>query len=98
MSGMLIAIVLIGVLALAAFGVFGFWTLFKVEGDQKKAEANSSQTLDALFDGKPDVTFNGGWRSMKYETVILGAKERGYRLANQSGDAKKAYTLIFEKI
>ncbi|WP_433584546.1 hypothetical protein [Microbacterium hydrocarbonoxydans] len=94
---MLIALLLFGLLGLAAFGVFGFWTLFRLESDQKKAEANAEESLNALFDGTPDVTFSGGWRSMKYETVIVGAKKRGYKLAHQAGDPKRTFTLMFEK-
>ena len=94
----MIALVLLGLLLLAGFGIFGFWLLFRVERDQKKAEANADSALDALFDGRSDVTFSGHMRSLKYETVIVGAKERGYKLAQQAGNPKGALTLIFEKV
>lgn len=95
---MLVALIVIGLIALMAFGILGFVVLAKVDGDQKKAEMNAPAALDALFDGRDDVTFSGHMRSMKYETVILGGKQRGYRLANQGGDPKGAFTLMFEKI
>lgn len=94
----MIALIVIGVLALMTFGIFGFAMLFKIERDQKKAEDNSDSALDSLFDGRPDVTFKGHMGSMKFETVMLGAKDRGYRLASQGGDTNGAFTLIFEKI
>ncbi len=97
MSGMLEALIAIVVIAVMGFGIFGFLILGKVSRDQSKAEANAGLALDALFDGRPDVTFSGHMRSMKYETVILGAKQRGYKLATQAGDPKGAFTLIFEK-
>lgn len=94
---MLIALVLFGLLGLALFVVIVFVGVGKVGRDQKKAEANSEPALDALFDGSSDVTFTGHMRSMKYETVMLGAKKRGYTLAHQAGDPKQAFTLMFEK-
>lgn len=94
---MLIALILFGLLGLTAFVAIVFFGVFKIDHDRKKAEANSEQALDALFDGSPDVTFSGHMRSMKYETVILGGKKRGYALTNQAGDPKGAFTLMFER-
>lgn len=94
---MLIALILFGLLGLAVVVALIFFGVFKVERDQKKAEANAEVSLDALFDGRPDVTFSGHMRSMKYETVITGAKARGYKLEHQGGDPKGAFTLIFTK-
>lgn len=91
---MLIAVLVFGLFALVAIVFVGVW---KVGHDQKRAEVGAEAALDALFDGKPDVTFAGNMRSMKYETVIVGAKQRGYTLTSQGGDPKGAFTLIFEK-
>lgn len=91
----------LAVLVLLFFGAV-FWVglavIGKSERDQKKAESNSAEILDAAFDGRPNVTFNVNWGSLKYETVIMGATERGYRLAHQAGDLKTAMTLVFEKV
>lgn len=95
---MLIVLLLFGLMLLAAIVIFVFVGLFKIDHDRNKAERSAPEALDKLFDGRPDVTFSGHMRSMKYETVILGAKERGYTLANQAGDPKGAFTLIFEKV
>lgn len=95
---MLIALLLFGLLGLVAFVAIVFFGVFKVESDQNKAEKTADASLDALFDGRGDVTFSGHMRSMKYETVITGAKKRGYKLAHQGGDPKGAFTLIFEKV
>jgi len=94
---MLIALIVVGVIALMAFGALGFVLLSKVDRDRNKAEKNADESLDALFDGRQDVTFSGNMRSMKYETVILGAEKRGYTLAHQAGDPNGAFTLIFAK-
>ena len=95
---MLTALILFGLLGLAALVALVFVGVIKTDRDRKKAETNSQEALDALFDGKkPDVAFTGNMRTMRYETVILGAKERGYTLATQGGDPKGAFTLLFEK-
>lgn len=93
----MIALILFGLCGLAVFVAVVFFGVFKVDSDQKKAEANSKGSLDSLFDGRQSVTFSGHMRSMKYETVIVGAKERGYKLEHQAGDPKRAFTLIFER-
>lgn len=93
---MIIIVLLFG--ALVFFGVimfFIFGGLIKVEHDQKKAEADADRILDATFDGRSDVTFTPHMRTLKYETVILGAKERGYKLTHQAGNQYS--TLVFEK-
>ena len=78
------------------FMVFG--GLFAAESDQKKAEKDSASILDAAFDGRSDVTFTINMRSLKYETVILGAKERGYKLTHQAENQYGPHTLMFEKV
>lgn len=90
----------IAVLVLGFFGVI-FWVslglIASTERKQKAAEARAPEILDETFDGREDVTFQINWTTLKYETVILGAKERGYALSHQAGDPKGAMTLVFEK-
>ena len=93
----MIALLLFGLVGLALVVLLVFFGVWKVGKDQNTAESAAPSALDELFDGTPNVTFSGHLRSMKYETVILGAKERGYALAHQAGDPKGAFTLIFEK-
>ena len=88
-------IVLIG---LALFGVFGFLILRSVNKGQKKSESNATQILDDAFDGSPDVTFKINMQTLKYENVILGAKERGYKLVHQADNQYGPHTLILEKV
>lgn len=85
-------------LAIAAFGLFGFIVLGSVNRGQKRSEANAEEILDKAFDGSPNVTFKITMQSVKYETVILGAKKRGYRLIHQADNQYGPHTLIFEKI
>lgn len=80
-----------------AFGVFGIIVLFRLESAQKKAEKNADALLDAAFDGSPDVTYQTNLRSLKFDTVVLGAKSRGYKLVHQGG-SENSKTLIFEKV
>ena len=65
---------------------------------QKKAIANAPKILDDAFNGDADVVFKINMESLPFETVVLGAKERGYRLASQSHQTDHAQTLIFERI
>jgi len=88
------------VLVLGFFGVV-FWIAVGWNASiERKAEVRggrSAQILDETFDGREDVTFQINWTTLKYETVILGAKERGYVLTHQAGDPNGAMTLVFEK-
>lgn len=92
---MLIALLL---LSLMAFGAFGIWLLASTSRKQKKAEANAPTLLDHTFDGRDTVTVAVNMTTMKYETVIVGAKERGYKLLSQAENQYGPHTLIFEKV
>lgn len=84
-------------IAIALFGLVGFFVLRGINKGQKNSEANAEQILDTAFDGSPDVTFKINMQSVKYETVVLGAKKRGYKLAHQAENEHGPHTLIFEK-
>lgn len=61
-------------------------------------EATYPDLLDELFNGDEFVTYGTNVFSMPFDVVVVGAKERGYKLfertsINRSGDE----TLIFEK-
>ena len=90
-------VVFVVLAGLALFGVFGFALLGSVDKGQKKAYENAAQILDDAFDGRENVVFKIHMQTLKYEDIILGAKERGYRVAN---DATQNWygTVIFEKI
>lgn len=85
-------------IALAAFGFFGFLLLWRTEARQKKSEKNAEQILDEAFDGREDVTFTINFTTLKYGDVVTGAKQRGYRLAHQAENQYGPHTLIFEKV
>lgn len=91
---MLLLLVLV---LIAGFSWLVFGGVALVNRGQKKSEANSEQILDEAFDGSPDVTFKINMQSVKYETVILGAKKRGYKLVHQADNQYGPHTLIFEK-
>lgn len=85
-------------MGLAAFGLFGIILLTLVNKGQKNSEANAEMILDDAFDGSPDVTFKINKQSIKYETAIIGAKNRGYKLVHQAENQYGPHTLIFEKV
>lgn len=97
MSGMLIGLLVFGLIALGAFGWFGIAMLGKVERDQNKAEKNADQILDEAFDGRADVVFPLNMRTLKPETVLLGAKKRGYTLVHQTQNQYGPTSMVFEK-
>jgi hypothetical protein len=101
--GILIGLVVLFIVgAIFVFGIAGWlgFGLFLSESKaQKKAEENSPAILDEAFVGD-DVVFKINPRSPKYETVVLGARARGYRLINETQDVigASAKTLIFERV
>lgn len=92
----ILLLVVVFVLFGGGFVVLVFGGLFKVERDQKKAEANASQILDETFNGSTVVTFTPHMRTLKAETVLVGAIERGYKLTHQAGDQYSP--MVFEKV
>lgn len=93
---MMLLVLVVG--GLMVLGVFGAVLLGSVGKSQKKAEANADQILDAAFDGNPDVTFTLNMATLKYDTVVSGAKQRGYRLVHQADNQYGPHTLMFEKV
>lgn len=89
--------VLLVLAGLALFGAFGFMLLGAVNRGQQKSEKDATQILDNAFDGRPDVTFTINMQTLKYETVVLGAKQRGYKLVHQAENKYGPHTLIFVK-
>lgn len=67
---------------------------------RKKAEANAPSILDAAFAGQDDVVFKINWESPSYETVLIGAKQRGYTLWKETSETTDASikTLIFQRV
>jgi hypothetical protein len=94
---MLIALLLLAVTALAVFVFVVYTGVLKTSGDQKKAEKNADAILDQAFDGRDDVTFKLHMRTLKYETVIGGAKKRGYKLTHEASNQYGPSVLMFEK-
>jgi len=97
-SGMLVGLFIFFGLLVGVFVVVVFAGLFKLEGDQAKAERNAAQILDETFDGRSDVSFNLHMRTLKYDTLVMGAKERGYKVSSQALNEYGAGTIIFEKL
>lgn len=97
----LLVLIVIGVVLIPILGgLLGGGIFFWTDRLQKKAEANAPALLDEAFDGAEDVVFKINLESLKYETVVLGAKRRGYRLASETDDSSSgsAKTLIFERV
>lgn len=86
------------VIGLACLGVLGFVVLGYVGRKQNQAEQNADQFLDSTFDGREDVTVKINMQTAKYETVVAGAKARGYKLTHQADNQYGPHTLMFEKV
>lgn len=84
--------------AIAIFGIGGVIVMASVNRGQKRSEANAEQILNNAFNGKEHVTFTINMQSVKYETVVIGAKKRGYKLIHQADGKYGPEKLIFEKV
>lgn len=95
-----VLLVLIGIAVLVGGGlvIAVFAGVFKVENDQNKAEASPDRLLDETFNGDPVVTFNTHMRTLKYETVVAGARARGYKVSSQALNQYGYGPVIFEKM
>ena len=96
----LVLLIVIGVVVVPIVGsLLGGGLFFWTERTRRKAEENAPTILDEAFDGRDDVVFKINMETPSYETVVLGAKERGYRLSSESNDTASgvAKTLIFER-
>lgn len=92
------AVLLVLFIALAALGVLGFFVLGGVGRARRKAEADSEHILDAAFDGTPDVTFTVNMTTLSPETVVAGARERGYEMTNQLSNQYGPTALMFRRV
>lgn len=90
--GLLIGIVVLG---LAAYGVLGLGFLGWASSKEAKTRAQAPQILDDLFDGEQYATYRIVIGSLPFETVVIGAKERGYGLMHET-DEGKVKVLVFE--
>lgn len=69
-----------------------------VTSAQREAVEKAPATLDATFDGREFVTFTVSMGTLPFDQVVIGARERGYRLDSQSGrDSYGTQTLVFAK-
>lgn len=94
---MLLLVIVLGLAALAIFGLIGFVLLGSTSHAQRKAEESEDTLLDETFDGRPSVTYKVNMSTMKYETIVSGAEARGYRLAHQADNQYGPHTLMFQK-
>lgn len=93
----LAVLIVLGLVFAVIVVVVIFGGVLKTESTQAKAERNADALLDAEFDGRPDVVFKINMVGLKFETVVLGAKQRGYKLVSQAENQYGPSTLIFEK-
>lgn len=95
----LVVLVVVGLIVIAALALpLALASLRKDEKARDAAAADAPALLDATFDGRPDVVFKVTARTLPYEAVVLGAKDRGYRLLSQADDqATRTQTLVFTK-
>jgi len=86
--------VMLGLSGFAAFGMAA-----KDDAKVKRLEADPDATLEALFDGSPQVTYAPHDRSggLTLPTLVKGAGERGYRMVQENG-RMATRTVVFEKV
>jgi hypothetical protein len=69
-----------------------------VNAARRQSEANAPRLLDETFDGRGLVTYTVSLGTLPFERVVVGARERGYRLDSQSGrDSYGTQTLVFAR-
>lgn len=90
-------LILLFVFALMALGVLGVAVIVSAGRQQKRAEGQAPELLDDLFDGDDQVVFRETYVSLSSDTVIAGAKSRGYRVADISTRDGNLSTIVFEK-
>lgn len=93
---MLAVVIVFGLLGLMGLGIAGFFVLIGADRRQKKAEKNADTLLDTAFDGREGVSVNVTMTGLKYDTYVLGAKQRGYRILSD-GRTNGYGPVIFEK-
>lgn len=91
-----LVVVVAGLVLVTALALpLGIALLARDERQQKRSEEHAEELLDDLFD-EPNVAVDLTARTLTYETVVLGARERGYRLLSESLEpTSKTRTLIF---
>lgn len=69
-----------------------------VNAARRQSEENAPHLLDEAFDGRGLVTYTVSLGTLPFERVVVGARERGYRLDSQSGrDSYGTQTLVFAR-
>jgi hypothetical protein len=69
-----------------------------VNTSRRQSEENAPHLLDEAFDGRDLVSFTVSMGTLPFERVVVGARERGYRLDSQSGrDSYGTQTLVFAR-
>lgn len=94
---LLLGLVVLAILGVMAFGFFGLMFAGASLRAESKAKANAPATLDVAFDGRRRVIYKiNGFAGLKFDDVVTGAEDRGYRLTGDSGaDQFGNRTLIF---
>lgn len=90
-------LVVLIVLFVMLIGIAGIVLLTSASKAQRKAENSSERILDETFDGRDHVTYTVNMRSLKYGTVVSGARERGYTLVSQDNNQYGAGELVFAR-
>lgn len=80
----------------AAAVVMAIGSKARDEKGRKAALANPDAILDAEFVAE-SVTMKVGPRTLPYESVVLGAKARGYQLIGENAEPGERKTLVFTR-
>lgn len=92
--GFLIALIVIGVIALPIIFLFMVGGIAAADG---KAKTKTPELLDAAFDGRPQVVYETKVVGPQVKDVIEGADARGYDLVHNVPGSYSTATLTFQK-
>lgn len=92
--GLLIGLVVIG---LMAYGVLGLGFFGWASSKEQRTKDQAPQILDDLFNGQPNATYRTYIGGLPFETVVLGAEDRGYKLTHDTDD-RGVKVLIFKLV
>lgn len=65
---------------------------------ERRIQGKAEQILDKKFDGSETATYRiDSTTGLRYEQVLLGAEQRGYKLYSKNNDTKYLTTLVFKR-
>jgi len=96
MVGFVILLIVVVIVMFCAAGWYALFSHLKDDKVRTQRERDPAAELDAVFDGRHQVVYEGHPRSLKLATLVAGASQRGYRLVTTSGEGLRKQQ-VFEQ-